>query len=62
MQFLTEEEYLDAQDRLPQGEPIHGRQRPQQVHREDGCGGLLMLLQRLDLDAMSYDLRDQREP
>jgi DNA-directed RNA polymerase subunit beta' len=39
------------------GEPAPGRNRPEQVHRQDGRRGLYDLLKRLDLDSLSYDLR-----
>ncbi len=59
MQFLTEEEYLDAQDRLPMENQYLDDHDPNKFIAKMGAEALLMLLQRLDLDAMSYDLRDR---
>ena len=59
MQFLTEEEYLDAQDRLPMENQFMDDNDPNKFIAKMGAEALLMLLQRLDLDAMSYDLRDR---
>jgi len=59
MQFLTEEEYLDAQDRLPMENQYMDDNDPNKFIAKMGAEALLMLLQRLDLDAMSYDLRDR---
>jgi DNA-directed RNA polymerase subunit beta' len=59
MQFLTEEEYLDAQDRLPLENQYLDDKDPNKFIAKMGAEAMLMLLQRLDLDAMSYDLRDR---
>ncbi len=59
MQFLTEEEYLDALDRLPMENQYLDDNDPNKFIAKMGAEALLMLLQRLDLDAMSYDLRDR---
>jgi len=59
MQFLTEEEYLDAQDRLPMENQYLDDNDPVKFIAKMGAEAMLMLLQRLDLDAMSYDLRDR---
>ena len=59
MQFLTEEEYLDAQDRLPMENQYMDDTDPNKFIAKMGAEALLMLLQRLDLAAMSYDLRDR---
>ncbi len=59
MQFLTEEEYLDALDRLPMENQYLDDSDPNKFIAKMGAEALLMLLQRLDLDAMSYDLRDR---
>ena len=59
MQFLTEEEYLDAQDRLPMENQYMDDNDPNKFIAKMGAEAMLMLLQRLDLDAMSYDLRDR---
>ena len=59
MQFLTEEEYLDAQDRLPMENQYLDDNDPNKFIAKMGAEAMLMLLQRLDLDAMSYDLRDR---
>jgi DNA-directed RNA polymerase subunit beta' len=59
MQFLTEEEYLDAQDRLPMENQYLDDKDPNKFIAKMGAEAMLMLLQRLDLDAMSYDLRDR---
>jgi DNA-directed RNA polymerase subunit beta' len=59
MQFLTEEEYLDALDRLPAENMYLDDTDPTKFIAKMGAEALLMLIQRLDLDQMSYDLRDK---
>ena len=59
MQFLTEEEYLDALDRLPSENMYLDDTDPTKFIAKMGAEALLMLIQRLDLDQMSYDLRDK---
>ena len=58
MQFLTEEEYLDALDRLPnQDNHYLDDSDPNKFIAKMGADALLMLLHRIDLTALSYDLR-----
>ena len=58
LQFLTEEEYLDALDRLPnQDNNYLDDSDPNKFIAKMGADALLMLLQRLDLAQLSYDLR-----
>jgi len=57
MEFLTEEEYLDALDRLPRENAYLEDSDPNKFIAKMGADCLIELLKRLDLDALSYDLR-----
>jgi len=58
LQFLTEEEYLDALDRLPtQDNQYLEDHDPNKFIAKMGAEALYMLLQRLDLPALSFELR-----
>ena len=61
MHFLTEEEYLDTLDGLPNSQENHylDDSDPNKFIAKMGAEALLMLLQRLDLDSLSYQLRDK---
>ena len=59
MHFLTEEEYLDTLDRLPAENQYLEDSDPNKFIAKMGAEALLMLLQRLDLDSLSYELRDK---
>ncbi|WP_026475048.1 DNA-directed RNA polymerase subunit beta' [Alkaliflexus imshenetskii] len=57
MDFLTEEEYLDILDALPKGNQMLDDEDPNKFIAKMGAEALHMLLSRLDLDDLSYDLR-----
>tara|TARA_B100000508_G_scaffold75230_1_gene58603 strand:+ start:64500 stop:68786 length:4287 start_codon:yes stop_codon:yes gene_type:complete len=57
MQFLTEEEYLDILDELPQENQYLEDSDPNKFIAKMGAEAVYDLLQRLDLHQLSYDLR-----
>lgn len=57
-QFLTEEEYLDMLDKLPRENQYLEDNDPNKFIAKMGADALQMMLGRLDLDKLSYDLRD----
>jgi DNA-directed RNA polymerase subunit beta' len=57
MDFLTEEEYLDILDELPKENQYLEDNDPNKFIAKMGAEALHDLLQRLDLDELSYDLR-----
>jgi len=57
LDFLTEEEYLDILDTLPRENQYLDDEDPNKFIAKMGADALYELLQRLDLDALSYDLR-----
>ena len=57
MQFLTEEEYLDIMETLPQENQYLDDNDPDKFIAKMGAEAVHDLLQRLDLDKMSYELR-----
>jgi DNA-directed RNA polymerase subunit beta' len=57
MDFLTEEEYLDILDTLPKDNQYLDDSDPNKFIAKMGADALHMLLARLDLDILSYDLR-----
>src|ERR1035437_6537654 len=57
MDFLTEEEYLDILESLPKDNQNLDESDPNKFMAKMGAEALFDLLQRLDLDQMSYDLR-----
>src|SRR5699024_5467551 len=57
MVFLTEEEYLDALERLPKENQYLEDSDPNKFIAKMGAECLIDILQRLDLDELSYDLR-----
>ncbi len=59
MDFLTEEEYLDIVDKLPRENQMLDDSDPKKFIAKMGADALEMLLSRLDLDTLSYDLRHQ---
>jgi len=59
MEFLTEEEYLDILDSLPKENAYLDDSDPNKFIAKMGAECLIDLLQRLDLDELSYDLRDK---
>jgi DNA-directed RNA polymerase subunit beta' len=57
LEFLTEEEYLDILDELPRENQYLDDKDPDKFIAMMGADALYALLQRLDLDELSYDLR-----
>ncbi|MCC5928429.1 MAG: DNA-directed RNA polymerase subunit beta' [Cyclobacteriaceae bacterium] len=57
--FLTEDEYLDIIDKLPRENQQLDDDDPQKFIAKMGAEALEMLLARLDLDELSYELRHQ---
>lgn len=57
MDFLTEEEYLDILDELPKENQYLEDSDPNKFIAKMGAEALHDLLQRLDLDQLSFDLR-----
>ena len=59
MDFLTEEEYLDVLDSMPKENAILDDNDPNKFIAKMGAEALYELLRRLDLDTLSYELRDK---
>ena len=59
MEFLTEEEYLDILDKLPADNQYLDDNDPNKFIAKMGAEALLMLLSRINLDELSYHLRDR---
>ncbi len=57
LQYLTEEEYLDALERLPRENQYLDDKDPNKFIAKMGAEALESLLTRLDLDELSYSLR-----
>ena len=57
MDFLTEEEYLDIMDTLPQENMYLEDSDPNKFIAKMGAECLIELLARIDLDGLSYELR-----
>ncbi|MBS2212057.1 DNA-directed RNA polymerase subunit beta' [Carboxylicivirga mesophila] len=57
MDFLTEEEYLDILETLPKENQHLDDDDPNKFIAKMGAEALHMLLSRIDLDSLSYDLR-----
>ncbi len=57
MDFLTEEEYLDIADELPQDNQYLDDSDPNKFIAKMGAECLIDLLARIDLDALSFELR-----
>ncbi|RAV29850.1 DNA-directed RNA polymerase subunit beta' [Sinomicrobium soli] len=57
MDFLTEEEYLNILDSLPQDNQYLEDTDPNKFIAKMGAECIIELLRRIDLDALSYDLR-----
>ncbi len=57
LDFLTEEEYIDILDSLPKENQLLDDDHPDKFIAEMGAEGLYKLLERIDLDELSYDLR-----
>ena len=59
MDFLTEDEYLDIQDKLPAENQKLDDDDPNKFIAKMGAEALDMLLSRIQLDELSYELRHQ---
>lgn len=57
LEFLTEDEYLDIMDKLPRENQMLDNSDPMKFIAKMGADALEMLLSRIDLDTLSYDLR-----
>ncbi len=57
MDFLTEEEYMDLVDALPAENQHLDDEHPDKFVAKMGAEAISMLLEKLDLDDLSYDLR-----
>ena len=57
--LLTEEEYFEVLDSLPQDNQMLDDSDPNKFIAKMGADGVKGLLERLDLDQLSYDLRHQ---
>jgi len=57
LDFLTEEEYLDILETLPKENQMLDDDHPDKFIADMGAEALYRLLERVDLDEMSYDLR-----
>ncbi|MBN2806962.1 MAG: DNA-directed RNA polymerase subunit beta' [Prolixibacteraceae bacterium] len=57
LDFLTEEEYLDILDTLPKENQLLDDEHPDKFIADMGADALYRLLERVDLDELSYDLR-----
>ena len=61
LQLLTEEEYFDIVDNLPKENRMLDDSDPNKFIAKMGAEAIYDLLQRLDLDSLSYQLRDQAD-
>jgi DNA-directed RNA polymerase subunit beta' len=59
LDFLTEEEYLDIIDKLPRENQLLDDNDPKKFIARMGADALEMLLSRLNLNELSYELRHQ---
>ncbi len=59
LDFLTEEEYLDIVDKLPRENQLLDDNDPKKFIAKMGADSLEMLLSRVKLDELSYELRHQ---
>ena len=59
LDFLTEDEYLDALEQIPVENRYLDDEDPKKFIAKMGAEALVELLRRLDLDQMSFDLRHQ---
>src|SRR6187431_1110099 len=59
LDFLTEEEYLDIVDKLPRENQLLDDNDPKKFIAKMGADALEMLLSRLNLNELSYELRHQ---
>ncbi|MFY9365024.1 MAG: DNA-directed RNA polymerase subunit beta', partial [Bacteroidales bacterium] len=61
LDFLTEEEYLNILDSLPKENQMLDDEDPNKFIADMGAEAIYKLLVRLDLDKLSYDLRDKAD-
>lgn len=61
LDLLTEEEYFEVLETLPKGNQQLDDKDPEKFIAGMGAGALEMLLARLNLDELSYELRDKAE-
>ncbi|MCH8553600.1 MAG: DNA-directed RNA polymerase subunit beta' [Schleiferiaceae bacterium] len=61
MEFLTEEEYLDALERLPADNNYLDDSDPNKFIAKMGAEAIIALLQRINLDELSYELRHKAD-
>jgi len=61
LDFLTEEEYLDISDSLPKDNHLLDDSDPRKFIAGMGAEALYRLLERLDLDELSYELRHKAD-
>ncbi|MBT6687324.1 MAG: DNA-directed RNA polymerase subunit beta' [Bacteroidetes bacterium] len=59
LDFLTEDEYLDILETLPKDNQLLDDSDPNKFIAKMGANALFELLSRIDLDALSYFLRDK---
>jgi DNA-directed RNA polymerase subunit beta' len=59
LDFLTEEEYIDILESLPKDNQLMDDDHPDKFIADMGAEALYRLLERLDLDELSYDLRNK---
>src|SRR5210317_1394444 len=59
MDYLTEDEYLDILDKLPRENQMLDDDDPEKFIAKMGAEALEMILARIELDTLSYDLRHQ---
>ena len=59
LQTLAEKEYLDVLDALPKGNQSFPNDDPNKFVAMMGAEAIKVLLQEVDLDTMSFDLRDR---
>jgi DNA-directed RNA polymerase subunit beta' len=59
MDFLSEEEYLDIIDRIPNDNQYLDDDDPNKFIARMGAEAISMLLERIDLDNLSYELRNK---
>ena len=59
MDFLSEDEYLNIMDNLPEGNELLEDSDPNKFIAEMGAEAIYDLLMNIDLDSLSYELRDR---
>ena len=59
LDYLTEEEFLDIEDALPEDNYYMDEENPDKFIAKMGAEALIGLLSRIDLDVLSFTLRDK---